>query len=178
MARYIFVWFFAFIALTSCVVTEEQLDGIKEYEGPLREATDVVMYYSDSAIVKIKMETPLLLEFESGDRDFPEGIYMEFFDEEGNITSYLKADKAYYFKEENKWRGLGNVEVKNIQSKEQLNTEELFWFPEKEEISTDKFVTIRQEKEVLYGRGLQAKQDFSEYTILNPEGEFYLDEND
>jgi LPS export ABC transporter protein LptC len=177
MARLFFIFLISVLA-ASCVVTEEQLESVKEYDGPLRVASDVVMFYSDSAIVKIKMETPHLLEFENGDRDFPEGIYMEFYDETGKMTSYLRADKAFYFKEENKWRGQGNVEVKNIETKEQLNTEELFWFPEKEEINTDKFVTIRQEKEVLYGRGLEAKQDFSEYTILNPEGEFYLDDND
>ncbi len=50
---------------------------------------------------------------------------------------------------------------------EQLNTEELFWFPKDRNIKTDKFVTIRQQDNVIYGEGLEAKQDLSSYTILN-----------
>jgi hypothetical protein len=35
-------------------------------------------------------------------------------------------------------------------------------------------VTIRLQNEVLYGEGLEAKQDMSTYTILNPQGEFEI----
>ncbi len=146
------------------------------YEGPLSEAEDVVMYYSEKEVVKVMLKAKQIFEFQNGDREFPEGIYIEFFDEFGKMTSTLKANSAYYFKEENKWRGRGAVEVINLEKQEQLNTEELFWKQDTKKIFTDKFVTIKLQNEVIYGTGLDAAQDLSSYQIKNPEGEFVVEE--
>jgi LPS export ABC transporter protein LptC len=148
-----------------------------EYEGPLRVIEKVETYYSENEIVKVKMIADVVHEFKNGDREFPKGIYLEFFDETGALESTLRANQAFYFKEQKQWRGRGKVQVKNIAKNEQLNTEELFWEPEKERIHTDKFVTIRQQEDVIYGQGLEANQDMSEYTILKPEGEFEVQED-
>jgi LPS export ABC transporter protein LptC len=115
-------------------------------------------------------------QFQNDDREFPKGIYLEFYDPDGHLESTLRANEAFYFKKENQWRGRGKVEVKNIEKNEQLNTEELFWKPDKEKIFTEKFVTIRQQSDVIYGQGLEAKQDMSDYVIKKPEGEFAVED--
>jgi LPS export ABC transporter protein LptC len=161
--------------LTSCNKTE--IKEPVEYTGPLRVIEKVETYYSENDNVKVKMKADVVHEFQSGDREFPKGVYLEFFDDAGKLESTLRANHAYYFKEEKKWRGRGKVQVKNIEKNEQLNTEELFWKPEEERIFTDKFVTIRQQGDVIYGQGLEAKQDMSDYTILKPEGEIEVQED-
>jgi LPS export ABC transporter protein LptC len=149
----------------------------KEYEGPLQEAENVELLYTENQFIKVKMKTPLLYEYKSGDREFPKGIYLEFYDDKTKkLSSILRADHAYFFKKENKWRARGKVEVLNKEKNEQLNTEELFWFPEKEDIITEKFVTIRQQETVIYGEGLTAKQDMSTYSIVKPQGEIEIAE--
>lgn len=160
------------VIVTSMACTTQETTQPVEYQGPLKEAEDVEMFYTENDVVKVKLIAKKIFEFENGDREFPEGIYLEFFDEFGNISSTLRANTAFYFQEENKWRGQGKVEVKNIEKKEQLNTEELFWTPDTKRIFTDKFVTIKLENEVIYGTGLDAAQDLADYTIKNPEGEF------
>lgn len=145
-----------------------------EYEGPLQEAMDVEMLYTEKDHIKSKMIAARILEFKNGDREFPDGLYLEFYDETGMMTSSLKANHAYYFKKEDQWRGRGKVEVRNVQKKQQLNTEELFWRPLTRKIFTEKFVTITLESEVLYGTGLDALQDLSTYTIKKPEGDFVI----
>jgi LPS export ABC transporter protein LptC len=146
------------------------------YDGPISEGEDVEMLYSEKERVTIKLKAKKVREFQNGDYQFPEGIFIEFYNEQGAITSTLKANSAFYYKADNKWKGVGDVEVKNIEKNEQLNTEELFWFPAKKDISTDKFVQIRTGKEVIYGTGLEAKQDMSKYRIQKVEGEFAIDE--
>lgn len=141
-----------------------------EYTGPLKEAADVDMLYSEKDRIKVKMKAKKILEFKNGDQEFPEGIYLEFYNEFGILTSTLKANHAFYFKEKNEWRGRGKVEVKNLEKQQQLNTEELFWKPDTKKIFTEKFVTIKMENEVIYGTGLDAAQDLAYYTIRNPEG--------
>jgi len=156
--------------LLSCDTT--QTSQPVEYTGPLKEAEDVEMYYTEKDLIKIKMIAQKVFEFENGDREFPEGIYLEFYNETGTLTSTLRANSAYYFSEEDKWRGRGDVEIINLEKKEQLNTEELFWKQDTKRIFTEKFVTIKLAAEVIYGTGLEAAQDLSDYTIKNPQGEF------
>lgn len=148
----------------------------QEYEGPLQEAEQVELLYTENEKLKVKMRAPLLYEFKSGDREFPKGVNLEFYDVSGKLSSTLRSNHAYYFKKEDKWRAQGKVEVVNIEKNEQLNTEELFWFPVKEIITSEKFVTIRMQKEVIYGEGLNAKQDMSSYEILDPHGSFSVDD--
>jgi LPS export ABC transporter protein LptC len=140
------------------------------YEGPLRQGQDVDMLYSENDRVKVRLKTKKILEFKNNDREFPEGIYLEFYDAKGIMTSTLKANHAFYFKELDQWRGRGDVEVVNIEKKQQLNTEELFWRPTTRKIYTEKFVTIKLENEIIYGTGLDALQDLSSYTIRKPAG--------
>lgn len=169
----LFVAFMSFFA--SCNQAEFKEPLI--YDGPLQVIEDVELYYTENNRVKVKMIAAMVYEFENGDREFPEGIYLEFFDEEtGKLESTLRANEAYFFKKENQWRGRGKVEVKNLEKNEQLNTEELFWKPAEEKIFTDKFVTIRQQSDVIYGQGLEAKQDMSDYIIKKPEGEFAVED--
>ena len=153
---------------------QKETVALVEYTGPLREAADVEMLYSEKDRIKVKMHAKKILEFKNEDKEFPDGLYLEFFDEFGVKTSTLKANSAYYFKEKNQWRARGNVEVVNLAKKQQLNTEELFWKPDTKKIFTEKFVTIKLENEVIYGTGLDAVQDLSTYTIKKPEGEFEI----
>jgi LPS export ABC transporter protein LptC len=162
----------AFIFLLGC--RQKETPAPVEYTGPLREAVDVDMLYSEKDRLKVKMLAKRILEFKNGDQEFPEGLYLEFYNEAGIMTSTLKANHAFYFKEQGQWRARGKVEVKNLEKKQQLNTEELFWKPDTRKIFTEKFVTIKLENEILYGTGLDATQDLSVYTIKKPEGEFEI----
>ena len=172
MIRSLFI--FAIIALYGCGKSE--VKELLEYTGPLREFEMVESYHSEGDKVKTKMLADLVYEFKNGDREFPKGLYLEFYNEFGRLEATLKANHAFYFKTEDKWRARGKVEVKNIEKNEQLTTEELFWKQADKKIFTDKFVTIREQGDVIYGVGLDAKDDLSEYTILKPTGEFEVKE--
>lgn len=148
-----------------------------EYKGPIRKGENVEHFYSENNKVKVKMVAAEVDEFENGDQEFPKGLYLEFYDPEGNLESTLRANHAYYFKKDEQWRGRGKVEVRNVEKQEQLNTEELFWKPKQKKIFTEKFVTIRQQGDVIYGTGLEANQDMSDYVIKKPYGDFEVKEN-
>jgi LPS export ABC transporter protein LptC len=142
----------------------------------LSEAENVELYMSEKDHVKVKMTADVAYEFQNGDREFPKGVFIEMFDPTGKVTSTLRANHAYYFKSEEHWRGRGDVELKDLVRQQQLNTEELFWKPKEQNIHTEKFVTIRQEGDVLYGQGLTAKEDLSDYVITHPTGDMEIKE--
>jgi LPS export ABC transporter protein LptC len=156
--------------------TKNELTQPLEYTGPQSEGEQVELYYSEDQIVRVRLLADLIYEFTNGDREFPKGLYLEFFDETGKLESTLRANHAYYYKKEDQWKAVGKVEVVNLEKNEQLNTEELFWRPAKKDLFTESFVTIRLQNEVIFGEGLEAKQDMSEYTIKKPQGEFTIQE--
>lgn len=169
-------FFTLLLALFSCGDNADVAD-VSPYEGPLLEVENMVTLYSDSARVRVKVEAQKQLEFENGDSEFPEGLYVEFYDKDQKISSTLKADYGYYTKAENLYKATGDVEVNSYEKDQKLNTEELFWKQDKEEIYTDKFVRIETAEEILLGEGLTATQDFSSYRILKPTGELSIEQD-
>jgi len=157
------------VLLFSC--TSKEKPKLIIYDGPLRQAENITMHYAEKEKLKVILQAKKANEFQTGDREFPEGIYLEFYDETGKITSTLKANTAYYFKQENKWRGRGNVVVVNMDKEQQLNTEELFWMPATKKIFTEKFVTITDHQDVIYGTHLKANQDLSNYSLKETSGQ-------
>jgi len=149
----------------------------EEYNGPMMEAINLTTLYSDSAHIKMKMVTPIQLEFDNGDREFPKGLDIEFYENDGSTSSTLRADYCYFTKKTGLYKATGNVIIKGMKHNDQLNTEELFWNEKKETVFTEKFVRIEKDGEIHMGDGLEAKQDFSEYTIMKSRGNISLKEN-
>lgn len=140
------------------------------YEGPEVAMRNIDMLVSDSTIVKLRLVARTQLVLSNKDRDFPDGIYLRFYNPFGLVTSTLVADKGYYYSEKDYYKAEGNVIMRNLFNGDELSSELLNWDPKKEEIYTDNFVTIKTQDEVLTGEGLEATQDFEEYTILKPSG--------
>lgn len=176
MRKAIYLLLFAALWTAACNEESQDPDDFKEFEGPVMEAADVELFYSDSAVVRIRLTADRQLEYESGDREFPEGVYIEFFDEEEVRSSSIKANQGYFDKKENMYTATGDVVVINYQSDEKLETEVLYWEPNKEEIHTDRYVEITSDDEVLMGEGLVSDESFTTYQILKPKGTFSLSE--
>ena len=175
----IFIIFFLsiiFSALCSCEEDGKRLTDFEDYSGPTQIIYGAVILHSDSGVVKAKVEADEILEFDNGNKDLPFGVYLEFFNSSGQITGTLKADHAVFTKEDDLWRAWDNVILNNIASGERLNTEELFWDPQNEEVFTEKFVQISTKDQVLLGEGLIADQDFSSWQITKPTGELTIEE--
>ncbi len=60
---------------------------------------------------------------------------------------------------------MGNVQIFNVQQEETLKTEEFTWLPEEKRVFTEKPVQIRTKKEIIYGVGMDAAQDFTHYSL-------------
>jgi len=164
-------------SIWSCSSEPTSIDDIQEFQGPFVEIENGETIFTDSSVIKLKMYSKLQLEFENGNREFPEGIFIEFF-EEGEKAATLKANSGYYNKENDKYTALGDVEVVNYLEHNKLNTEELHWTPVDQKIFTEKFVRIESDTEILTGDGMTANQDLTSYEILYPKGVFTIPEED
>jgi len=157
-----------------------ELSDMPDYDGPWLVANNIETIMSDSAMVRIKLTAPKQYEYKRGDREFPDGLHMDFMEADGHTSSTVDADKGYYYMDNELWKVVGNVVLQGLDKGERLTTEELWWDPSKREVFTEENiqVTIREGNEVLTGYGLRAKQDFSEYELNEITGEFTVEENE
>ncbi|MTI33437.1 LPS export ABC transporter periplasmic protein LptC [Xanthovirga aplysinae] len=174
-----FIFFLSLIIGFTACSPDKDNKALEPYDGPLLEAVDVEMLVSDSAVVRMKLTGKRQWDFKNGNREFPEGLFMEFLEPDGSITSTIKADSGFYTSETNLYRAKGDVVVVSKEEEEkELYTDELFWDPAKEKIYTDKYVKIITLTDTLEGTGLESDQNFINYEILNPKGSTILDDDE
>jgi LPS export ABC transporter protein LptC len=168
------------LGLLATVACRKETPEAKEevtYKGPLLETSNVLTLYSDSAKLQIKYTAPLEQQFENGDKLYPKGINVTFYSEGGTqVLNTLRGNYGKYDKAKNLYFIRGDVRVSNEQKRQSMKTEEMYFDQVKQLIYTDKFVRIETQTEILTGTGMTANQDFSRYTILNPEGVFTIDQ--
>jgi LPS export ABC transporter protein LptC len=170
----VFIFGLLFLALLGC--KKEVVEESAPYTGPLLEADSIEILYSDSAIVRIRVEAAKQMEYENGNRTFPEGIHIDFFEIDGTKSSQLTAQTGYYVREEDRYTAIGDVQVDNMLEKKQLFTDTLHWLPKEERIFTPSSVVIvENERDTLRGAGMEADQNFNSYVILKPEGSTILE---
>ena len=166
------------MAMFSCGSEEVKKEGIV-YEGPLVEQDNIRTLYSDSGLVRVMVQAKKLFQYENGDQEFPAGIYIEFYETDGTVSSTLTAEKGFFFKEESRYTGIGDVEVVSLKENNKLLTDTLHYGtkePFERQIYTKDKVTIIEGLDTLRGVGLESARDFSTYTILETEGSISFSE--
>lgn len=162
--------FFLWLGLGFMACEEEEKPKNLIYHGPIMEIDNIITNYSDSARLVVKMTTAKQIDLQTRDKIYPKEIKLHFYDRTGIETTTLRADSGRYFHTNNVYKVIGHVRVFNKIKQESLETDELTWFPEKKNVQTDRPVTVKNPKDILYGKGLVAKQDFSEYTVRSVSG--------
>ena len=166
-----FLVVFTFVS-SGCENDPSEVARITKYENePLEHIKGLETIYSDSGIVRVKVTAPELKKIGTNQliTELPGGLHIEFFDEQLNVESELKAKYAIHYENERKWEARNDVVVVNKKG-EKLNTEKLIWDERKELLSSDQHVKITTAEEVIFGNGFEANQDFSRYKILNVTG--------
>ena len=134
---------------------------------------DIYTNYTDSGKVKMRMWAPEQQELDGGNRVFPKGIKIDFY-EKGKVSSVLTAKHAVFDKITGIYTVRNNVVIESQDKGKKLNTEELKWFPKEHKVKIEKqhFVRIQTPTEVLTGKGLDASEDFASYKITKVTGIF------
>jgi LPS export ABC transporter protein LptC len=135
---------------------------------------DVTYVMTDSAKLKSRLTAPYVVERLEGPssevvRYFDRGFKLQFYRTDGALESTITANKGEFYETSGRAVARGNVVLVSAKN-EQLKTEELTWLQATDKIRTDKNVTITTADEILYGEGMEANSNFSEYTIFKLKG--------
>ena len=147
---------------------------------PVMDTRGVTTLVSDSGVTRYRINTEEWLVFDRKNPSywaFEKGVYLEKFDSLFQVEASIKSDTAYYYDKQKLWKLIGNVHIQNLKG-EKFDTDLLYWDQNKQKVYSDQFIRIEQPDRIITGRGFESNQQMTVYTINQPEGIFYVDEEE
>lgn len=147
-------------------------------EMPVLSTMNVSTLISDSGVTRYRIEADLWEIYDKAEppyQEFPNGIYLEQFDEQLEVQASLKADYGHYNETEQVWTLRGNVHALNRKG-EQFDSPCMCWSQKQHRVYSDTTIHITRETSIITGVGFESNEEMSKYTILHPTGVFPIDE--
>ena len=138
---------------------------------PTMLTTDVSTYVSDSGYTRYHITAPLWIMYEEADTPywtFPDGMYLEKYDDNMNTDATFRTDSATYFSSRKIWRFDGNVNMRNTDG-DRFATPQLFWDQNTRRVYSDSFMHIVRSERIIEGYGFESNEAMTEYTVLHPQ---------
>ncbi len=161
------------IFLSACENKEQELKDLYSKKLGIEEARDVDINYTLGGKAKAKLLAPVMLRVQDTIPyvEFPKNLHVDFYNDTAGVDSRLDAHYGKYFEAQSRVFLKDSVKVINVLG-DTLYCEELWWDRSKinHEFYTDKPVRIRRKTLIIDGVGMDARQDFKQWTILNPKG--------
>lgn len=174
------ILFMLMLLFASCTNSIKEVEEVvNKSEAFVEVGKDVAMIFSETGQVKVKLNAPTVKRHlaKKPFTEFPDGLEVHFYNDSLETDTKLTANYGKRNDITEEFEMQGNVVVSNSLG-ERLNTEELNYDRKKKQLSTDKFVKIRTESQIIFGEGMTANEDFTSWEILNVTDSYYiLEEN-
>lgn len=173
--------FIYMLLLNAC---ENSLNDIKKIESeeankPISRSIGVDVIYSDSAKVKARLLTPLMIDYDDAAkpyREMPKGVKIIFYDENLKEKGAIKADYSLQREKENIIEFRKNVVATNVQG-ETFKSDELIYDQNTKKLYSTKPVQITMNSgNVMYGTGFNSNESLYPWHINQSTGTFHVNE--
>jgi LPS export ABC transporter protein LptC len=169
---FIFSAIFFCILFMSCENDVKKIKNYRKKQVGVEEGKNIESYYSENSKVKAKLSAPVMNRYQTDSPyyEFPKTLHVDFYNDSMKIESKLDALYGKYRQNESKVFLRDSVLVRNILKGDTLHCDELWWDQNTQKFYTDKPVRINTKDKILFGKGLEAAQNFSWYVIKQPTG--------
>lgn len=161
-----------FLCLACSNKPEMSSDVVNRTEAPRLRADEITTLVSDSGITRYRITTKTWLVFDKTEEpywDFPDGLHLESFDEQFQVTSRLDCRRARYYEQRKLWQLDDSVRAMNVNG-DHFATQQLFWNQTSERVYSDSLITIDQNDKRIVGEGFESNQEMTRYTIRKTRG--------
>ena len=179
MIHYRFITLLFSLYFISCSNNYDEVKNINKVElVPAGLTKDFVLKYTDSAVLKATLKSPLNIDFTNQPfpySEFPNGLEIEFYDEiEGTTTVSSDYGIVYY---QTRIVSLeGNVIIKSPDSSF-VKSEQIYWDPEQEWLFSEKKVLFSSDDYTIRAKRLDADRSFKLLKTGKLDGSFLFTEN-
>jgi LPS export ABC transporter protein LptC len=165
---------------SSCINDLEKVrEPVDDEKKPTAITRNVKILYSDSGVVLTEVAAPLRLDYAGDDSysEMPEGIKAIFYSNGRKSQTLLTAGYAMIRNKEDIMYVKKDVVIVNDVG-EKLETQALTWDNKRKLLYTHELVKITKKDKMLYGEGMIANDNFSDYQILIPQGTLSINETE
>lgn len=143
---------------------------INEQEVGIEKADSIILTYKENEALKVEVFGKTIHRYIKNQNklEFPEGIEVKFY-EQGELSAILTSDSAVFDDSKGIIIVSGNVDMYNNRH-ENLITDEMEWNINAKTIYAKNKIIIKTVHDVIYGIGMTAKEDFSQYSIKRVTG--------
>ena len=139
---------------------------------PTMSTLDVSTFISDSGYTRYHIVADVWTMYEDAPDPFwkfPQGLFLEQFDENLNPAANVVCDSATYFSRRRLWRLDGNVVMVNT-DRDSFLTQQLFWDQTRQTVYSDSFIHIVRDDRIIDGYGFESNQNMTAYSVNRPTG--------
>jgi LPS export ABC transporter protein LptC len=158
--------------LFSCENDPDVVNRSNERKPNIEVAHKIESFLSQGGKQRAKLIAPYMLRytFDTSYLEFPRSLHVNFFDSTGKVESQVDALYGKYLETQSKVYLRDSVVAFNVKG-DTLRTPDLWWDQNTRKFFTDKVVRFKSSTKVIYGgKGFEADQDLSNYTIFQPTG--------
>jgi len=151
------------LLLLSC--SQEERQGTVQPEGlPDQILENSVVVFTVNGIKSTVVKAKYIEKYLAQDLTKAKGLYVDFYDKEGNHTSVLVADSGDIREKKQVLEVKGEVVVTTDKGVK-LETKSLRWDPNISKIITDDLVKITRGQDVVTGQGMESDQELTQIKI-------------
>lgn len=172
---------FVFLPLLLLACTnsmEEVQETTGHYEPAMETGKNITLLFNEDGQQRVRLTAPVIVQHKTEEPyiEFPEGLTVWFYNDSLQRSSTLRANYAIRYEKEQQTIFRDSVLIYNVNN-EEVYTEEMTWDEKEERVYGEQFIRIVTPEERLTGKGFEANQDFTEYTILQITGQVYVESN-
>jgi len=160
------------------------VESVLAEDRPGQESWSPRLFISEEGLPRIHIRAAYMEQFEAQDSTYMvlgagdqpgERVRVDLFDEQGDSSAVVFADRITFFERERRFEARGGVEAHTPDDKH-LFSEHLSWSEADRRIRTPGFARIRMPDRTLSGFGLTADEDLKNYSISRVSGAMKVDE--
>lgn len=165
------------IVVYSCKSKLSQAEEIDLENTPLQTIDSVYLIQTRNGNVVMRVVTGKMEKYETDSlvyELYPEGLYVYAYKEDGVLESTIVADAARHEsskidnKKEEVWMATGNVVIQNIEQRQTMETDTLYWDRQNQEIYTDAYVRMFSPDGFIQGYGMRSDERARNADIERP----------
>lgn len=159
-------------AFSGCENDPEVVNALNERKPNIEEAFNIQSFLSSNGRLRAKLVAPYMKRYilDTSYLEFTRSLHVNFFDSTGKVESQVDALYGKYFETQSKVYLRDSVIAFNVKG-DTLRTPDLWWDQNTRKFYTDKIVRFKSASKIIYGgKGFEADQDLSHYTIFQPTG--------
>ena len=166
------------LSLFACENDMQAIMRLDQKAAVTEEGTKIESYYSQMGKVRAKLTAPTMKRYLERPAyvEFNNGLKVLSYNDSLTVESTVTARYGKYFENDDNVFLRDSVVVINREGK-RLDCNELNWDSKRGKFYSNKHVRISTPTDTIYGTGLESNQDFSNYNIINPQGQVLVQDS-